>query len=75
VGGVTLPSLAAYQILFALCAAAAVLGACIALLVPYPAGYSPRRAVMAAVPGWPAGTSLPPAPGPASLDERRAPDR
>jgi MFS family permease len=75
VGGVTLPSLAAYQILFALCAAAAVLGACIALLVPYPAGYSPPRAVMAAVPGWPAGTSLPPAPGPASLDERRTPDR
>ena len=99
VGGVTLPSLAAYQILFALCAGAAVLGACIALLVPYPAGYSPPLAAMAAVPGWPssqvranghdgttasspdavrpaaAGTSLPPAPGPASSEERRAPDR
>ena len=54
VGGVTMPSLAAYQILFALCAGAAILGACIARLVPYPAGYSPPRAAMAAAPGWPA---------------------
>jgi MFS family permease len=41
VGGVAFPSLAAYQILFALCAVAAVLGAVIAMLVPYPPGYSP----------------------------------
>lgn len=33
-GGVALPSLTAYRILFALCAGAAVLGACVALLVP-----------------------------------------
>jgi MFS family permease len=48
VGGVTLPSLTAYQILFALCASAAVLGASIALLVPYPPGYSPLDAPAAA---------------------------
>jgi MFS family permease len=41
VGGVAFPSLTAYQILFGLCAAAAALGAAIALLVPYPPGYSP----------------------------------
>jgi MFS family permease len=40
VGGLALPSLAAYQILFALCSGAAVLAAGIALLVPYPPGYS-----------------------------------
>ena len=44
VGGVAFPSLAAYQILFALCAVAAVLGAVIAMLVPYPPGYSPLDA-------------------------------
>jgi MFS family permease len=47
-GGVVLPSLMAYQILFALCAGAAAIGACIALVVPYPAGYSPGRVTMAA---------------------------
>ena len=41
VGGVALPSLTAYRLLFVLCAVAAVLGAGIALLVPYPPGYSP----------------------------------
>ena len=68
VGGVAIPSLTAYQILFALCAGAAVLGALVALLVPYPPGYSPPRAAMAAAPGWrsdgarpaAAGASLPP---------------
>jgi MFS family permease len=40
-GGVALPSLTAYRLLFALCTGAAILGACIALLVPYPPGYSP----------------------------------
>jgi MFS family permease len=36
-GGVELPSLTAYRVLFVLCAGAAVLGACVALLVPRPA--------------------------------------
>jgi MFS family permease len=40
-GGAALPSLAAYRLLFGICAAAAVLGAAIALAVPYPADYSP----------------------------------
>jgi MFS family permease len=52
VGGVAIPSLTAYQILFALCAGAAVIGAFIALSVPYPAGYSPPRPARAAAPGW-----------------------
>jgi MFS family permease len=51
VGGVAIPSLTAYQILFALCAGAAVSGAFIALLVPYPPGYSPPRAAMPVVSG------------------------
>jgi MFS family permease len=45
VGGVALPSLAGYQILFALCSAAAVVAAGIALLVPYPPGYARPAAV------------------------------
>jgi MFS family permease len=43
-GGVALPSLTAYRILFGTCAIAAVAGAFIALLVPYPPGYSPLDA-------------------------------
>ncbi len=39
-----LPSLMAYRILFGLCAVAAVAGAFIALMVPYPPGYSPLDA-------------------------------
>jgi hypothetical protein len=52
VGGVALPSLTAYQILFGLCAGAAALGASIALLVPYPPGYLPPRTAVAAMSGW-----------------------
>ena len=50
VGGVALPSLTAYRLLFAICAVAAVLGAAIALLVPYPPGYSPSMNAQAAAP-------------------------
>ena len=46
------PSLAAYQILFALCAIAAGLGAVIALLVPYPPGYSPSLNTLDMEPEW-----------------------
>ena len=53
VGGVALPSLMAYRLLFILCAVAAVLGAAIALLVPYPPGYSPLMTAPASAPGWP----------------------
>jgi MFS family permease len=82
-GGVAFPSLAAYRILFALCAAAAVLGAIIALLVPRPPGYSPLVMVTAEPPQWragqvrvnghngtaqPAGSSLPAVPRPSSQD-------
>jgi MFS family permease len=42
-GGVAFPSLTAYRLLFVFCAGAAALGAGIALLVPYPPGYSPLR--------------------------------
>ena len=52
VGGAALPSLTAYRLLFILCAAAAVLGAGIAMIVPYPPGYSPSRTDLAAVPEW-----------------------
>ena len=52
VGGAAFPSLAAYQILFALCAIAAALGAGIALLVPYPRGYSPSLNTLEAEPEW-----------------------
>jgi MFS family permease len=48
VGGVALPSLMAYQILFALCAGAAVLAAGVALLVPYPPGYAPPATTLTA---------------------------
>jgi MFS family permease len=44
VGGVVLPSLTAYRMLFGICAVAAVAGAAIALLVPYPPGYAPLDA-------------------------------
>jgi MFS family permease len=40
-GAFTLPSLTAYRILFAICAAAAVLGAAIALIVPRPQDRAP----------------------------------
>ena len=40
-GGVALPSLTAYRLLFGICTGAAIAGASIALLVPYPPGYSP----------------------------------
>jgi MFS family permease len=40
-GGVALPSLTAYRLLFAICTGAAIAGAAIALLVPYPPGYAP----------------------------------
>jgi MFS family permease len=43
-GGVALPSLTAYRVLFGICATAAVAGAVITLLVPYPPGYSPLDA-------------------------------
>jgi len=46
---VAFPSLAAYRILFALCAGA-VLGVIIALLVPRPPGYSPLLRVSAGPP-------------------------
>jgi MFS family permease len=52
VGGVAFPSLAAYRLLFALCAVAAALGAAIALLVPYPPGYSPAQNTLDAEPRW-----------------------
>ena len=39
--GVALPSLTAYRLLFGICTGAAIAGASIALLVPYPPGYSP----------------------------------
>ena len=58
VGGAALPSLMAYRLLFILCAAAAVLGAGIAMVVPYPPGYSPSRTDMAAVPEWRSGKLL-----------------
>jgi MFS family permease len=62
-GGVVFPSLTAYQILFALCAGAALTAAGIALIVPYPAGYSPgmiavaRPAQADASPARPGGAS------------------
>ena len=59
VGGVALPSLTAYRLLFVLCAVAAVLGAGIALLVPYPPDYSPSEDR----PGRGAGMALRPAAG------------
>jgi MFS family permease len=43
VGGVAFPSLTAYRLLFVCCTVAAVLGAAISMLVPYPPGYSPLR--------------------------------
>ena len=52
VGGVAMPSLTAYRLLFILCAVAAVLGAGIALLVPYPPGFTPLRNAQAAEPDW-----------------------
>ena len=52
VGGVALPSLTAYRLLFTLCTVAAVLGACIALVVPYPSGYSPLGSEPDAAPEW-----------------------
>jgi MFS family permease len=55
VGGVAFPSLAAYRILFAFCAAAAALGAAIALLVPYPPGYSPSLDTLDPEPEWSTG--------------------
>ena len=58
-GGVALPSLTAYRLLFAICAVAAVLGAAIALLVPYPPGYLP----VDDRPGRGAGMALQPAAG------------
>jgi MFS family permease len=58
-GGVALPSLTAYRLLFALCAGAAVLAASIALLVPYPPGYAP----VDARPGRGTGMALQPAAG------------
>jgi len=53
VGGTALPSLTAYRLLFVLCAAAAALGAGIALLVPYPAGYVPLGKTRAGASQWP----------------------
>jgi MFS family permease len=58
-GGVALPSLTAYRLLFGICTTAAVIGAAIALLVPYPPGYSP----VDARPGRGTGTALQPAAG------------
>jgi MFS family permease len=52
VGGEAFPSLAAYQILFALCAMAAAVGAVVALLVPYPPGYSPLAGTLDSEPEW-----------------------
>jgi MFS family permease len=49
-GGVAFPSLLAYQILFALCAGSAAIGAAIALRVPYPPGYSPALNTVVAEP-------------------------
>ena len=59
VGGVAMPSLTAYRLLFILCAVAAVLGAGIALLVPYPPGFTPLRNAQ----GGGAGLALRPAAG------------
>ena len=61
VGGVALPSLTAYQILFALCAGAALAAAGIALIVPYPPGFSPGKIAVALPAQWDAS----PATGPA----------
>jgi MFS family permease len=79
VGGVAFPSLTAYRLLFALCTIAAVLGAAIALLVPYPPDYSPSMTALAATPEWRSGQlpatghdgtrSVRPAPRPSSSDE------
>jgi MFS family permease len=52
VGGVALPSLTAYRMLFGICTVAAVAGASIALLVPYPPGYSPLRTAPASALEW-----------------------
>jgi MFS family permease len=57
--GAVLPSLTAYRLLFGICAVAAVAGGLIALLVPYPPGYSP----LDAQPGLPAGMARPPMSG------------
>jgi MFS family permease len=57
VGGVAMPSLTAYRLLFGICTGAAVAGAAIALLVPYPPGYSP----VDSRPGRGAGKALQPA--------------
>ena len=51
-GGVAFPSLTAYRLLFGICTVAAVLGAAIALLVPYPPGYSPLLNTLVAEPEW-----------------------
>ena len=59
VGGVAFPSLTAYRLLFGICTGAAVLGAAIALLVPYPPGYHPLDDYL----GLGAGMALQPAPG------------
>jgi MFS family permease len=67
VGGVAMPSLTAYRLLFILCAVAAVLGAGIALLVPYPPGFTPLRNAQAAEPDWQG--AEPPAPRPSGADE------
>ena len=75
--GVAFPSLTAYRLLFGICAVAAVLGAAIALLVPYPPGYSPFDDC----PGRGAGMALQPAAGerarrhPGQLFRRRPADR
>ena len=52
VGGVALPSLLAYQMLFGICAGAALVGAVIALSVPYPLGYSPSMTPLTGEPEW-----------------------
>jgi hypothetical protein len=67
VGGVAMPSLTAYRLLFILCAVAAVLGAGIALLVPYPPGFTPLRNAQAAEPDWQG--AEPPVPRPSGADE------
>jgi MFS family permease len=52
VSGAAYPSLTAYRLLFILCAGAAILGAAIALLVPYPPGYTPLRKSGAPAAEW-----------------------
>src|ERR1700722_722678 len=55
VGGAAFPSLAAHQLLFGICTGAAVVGAAIALLVPYPPGYSPSLNTLNMEPEWHSG--------------------